>query len=164
MAWTNLPTDYTDATFTGLRKYIPIENNDGTTSFQDVTVYENKEKSFFGAGDANKMNEAINQLMGVADITPTMETGFGTLYAARWTAHGYYYTHPINWDKVQPKDRIDIQATADVLNHLMECGVGAMYVENNEGVLTVCSVGGVPTSNINIQITRLGVPTKEGEV
>lgn len=63
MPWENLPTDYTDAVFTGLRKYQKIDNDDGTISFQDVTIYQNKENSFFGANDANKMNAAINQLM-----------------------------------------------------------------------------------------------------
>lgn len=63
MSWENLPTNYTDAVFSGLRKYQQINNDDGTVSFQDVTVYQNQENSFFGANDANRMNTAINQLM-----------------------------------------------------------------------------------------------------
>ena len=63
MSWENLPTNYTDAVFSGLRKYQQINNGDGTISFQDVTVYQNQENSFFGANDANKMNSAINQIM-----------------------------------------------------------------------------------------------------
>ena len=35
-----------------------------TVSFQDVTTYTSKEKSFFGARDANRMNEAMNKLAG----------------------------------------------------------------------------------------------------
>ena len=65
MAWTDLPTDYTDATWTGLKRFSQIDNEDGTVSFQDVTVYTNKEKSFFGAKDANQMNEGINELMSM---------------------------------------------------------------------------------------------------
>lgn len=38
-------------------------HNDGTISLQDVTVYTNKEKSFFGAIQANRMNEALNTIM-----------------------------------------------------------------------------------------------------
>ena len=60
MAWTNLPTNYTDATWSGLRRYLMVNNEDGTVSFQDVTVYDNKENSFFGAKDANSINEALN--------------------------------------------------------------------------------------------------------
>lgn len=63
MAWSNLPTDYTDAVWQGLKKYSQIDNSDGTVSFQDVTVYSDKEKSFFGARDANRMNEALNHIM-----------------------------------------------------------------------------------------------------
>ena len=63
MAWSNLPTDYTDAVWQGLKKYSQVDNSDGTVSFQDVTVYSGKEKSFFGARDANRMNEALNHIM-----------------------------------------------------------------------------------------------------
>lgn len=69
MANINLKTDYVDATWGGgLRKYNLINNDDGTVSLQDVTVYTNKEKSFFGAKDANSINSAIN------DMASTVET------------------------------------------------------------------------------------------
>ena len=58
MAWKLLPTDYTDAVWSGLKRYTQVDNSDGTVSFNDVTTYTNKEKSFFGAKDANRMNEA----------------------------------------------------------------------------------------------------------
>ena len=63
MAWELLPVDYTDAVWSGLKRYNTVNNEDGTVSFQDVTVYSGKEKSFFGAKDANRMNEALNTLM-----------------------------------------------------------------------------------------------------
>ena len=65
MAWKPLPTDYTDAEWSGLKKYNLINNSDDTISLQDVTIYSNKEKSFFGAKDANRMNEALNHLMSM---------------------------------------------------------------------------------------------------
>ncbi len=61
--WTNLPTDYQDASWEGRRKFTMIENQDGTVSFEDETEYVHYEDSFFGANDANQMNEAINNLM-----------------------------------------------------------------------------------------------------
>lgn len=67
MAWTNLPTDYEDAVWNGLKKYAQVDNEDGTVSFKDMTVYAKKEKSFFGAADANAMNVAMNQLAGNMD-------------------------------------------------------------------------------------------------
>jgi len=63
MSWSTLKHDYTDAVWEGLRKYQQISNGDGTVSFQDKTVYTNKENSFFGAKDANQMNEAMNYIM-----------------------------------------------------------------------------------------------------
>lgn len=67
MAWENLPENYTNASWEGLKKYIMINNEDGTVSFQDVTVYTDRENSFFGATDANRMNGALNQLMSLAE-------------------------------------------------------------------------------------------------
>lgn len=75
MAWTNLPTNYTDATWSGLRRYLMVNNEDGTVSFQDVTVYDNKENSFFGAKDANSMNEALNTIVPMINAISTTGAG-----------------------------------------------------------------------------------------
>ena len=61
MSWTPLKENYTDAVWSGLRKYNLIENSDDTISLQDVTVYSQKENSFYGALDANRTNAAINE-------------------------------------------------------------------------------------------------------
>lgn len=74
MAWTNLPTDYEDAVWNGLKKYAQVDNEDGTVSFKDMTVYTKKEKSFFGAADANAMNAAMNQLAGNMDTVSQKAT------------------------------------------------------------------------------------------
>lgn len=67
MAWKPLPTNYTDRTWVGLQKYVEIQNDDDTVSFQDVTPYQSKEKSFFGAYDANRMNQALNIIMSMIE-------------------------------------------------------------------------------------------------
>lgn len=41
MAWKLLPTDYTDAVWSGLKRYTQVDNSDGTVSFNDVTTYTN---------------------------------------------------------------------------------------------------------------------------
>lgn len=64
MAWIDLPTDYKDAVWDGLKKYVQVDNEDGTVSFRDVTPYIQREKSFFGALDANAMNAGMNELAG----------------------------------------------------------------------------------------------------
>lgn len=82
MAWELLPVNYTDAVWSGLKRYNEVRNEDGTVSFQDVTVYSNKETSFFGAKDANRMNEALNTLMSMVengtDLYTTFQNYFNT--------------------------------------------------------------------------------------
>lgn len=81
MAWDLLPVDYTDAAWAGLKRYNQIDNEDGTISLQDVTVYSNKEKSFFGAKDANRMNEALNALMSMVENGTDLYTEFQNYFA-----------------------------------------------------------------------------------
>lgn len=81
MAWDLLPVDYTDAAWVGLKRYNQIDNEDGTISLQDVTVYSNKEKSFFGAKDANRMNEALNTLMSMVENGTDLYTEFQNYFA-----------------------------------------------------------------------------------
>ena len=63
MGWKKLATDYKDISWSGLKKYTQLDNGDGTVSFRDDTHYVNKESSFFGAKDANQINEAVNYIL-----------------------------------------------------------------------------------------------------
>lgn len=85
MSWTLLPTDYTDAVWSGLKRYTQIDNSDGTVSFNDVTTYTNKEKSFFGAKDANKMNQALNYIMSMLENGTDLYEEFQTYFATQQT-------------------------------------------------------------------------------
>ena len=85
MAWKLLPVDYTDAVWSGLKKYNQIDNNDGTISLQDVTVYTNKEKSFFGAMQANRMNEALNTIMSMVENGTNLYEAFQNYFAGQKT-------------------------------------------------------------------------------
>lgn len=76
MAWSLLPTNYTDAVWSGLKRYNQINNEDGTVSFQDVTVYSGKDNSFFGAAEANRMNEALNTIMSMLENGTDLYTAF----------------------------------------------------------------------------------------
>lgn len=81
MAWVLLPVDYTDAVWAGLKRYTQVDNGDGTVSFQDVTVYSQKEKSFFGARDANRMNEALNTIMSMVENGTDLYEAFQNYFA-----------------------------------------------------------------------------------
>lgn len=85
MAWTLLPTNYTDAVWNGLKKFNMINNSDGTVSFNDMTVYTNKENSFFGSKDANKMNEALNYIMSMLENGTDLYEGFTSYFSTQKT-------------------------------------------------------------------------------
>lgn len=63
MAFEPLRTDYKDAVWAGLRKYLMLKNEDDTVSLKDVTQYTVYDDAFFGAEDANRINAAINAIM-----------------------------------------------------------------------------------------------------
>lgn len=85
MAWELLPVDYTDAVWVGLKRYNQINNEDGSVSFQDITAYTGKEKSFFGAKDANRMNEALNTIMSMVENGTDLYTAFQNYFAEQKT-------------------------------------------------------------------------------
>lgn len=85
MAWKLLPVDYTDAVWSGLKRYNQINNEDGTVSFQDVTAYTGKEKSFFGAKDANRMNEALNTIMSMIEQGTDLYEAFQNYFTTQKT-------------------------------------------------------------------------------
>ena len=85
MAWELLTVDYTDAVWAGLKRYNQINNEDGSVSFQDITAYTGKEKSFFGAKDANRMNEAINTIMSMVENGTDLYTAFQNYFAEQKT-------------------------------------------------------------------------------
>lgn len=85
MSWTLLPTNYTDAVWSGLKKYSQISNSDGTVSFQDMTSYTNRENSFFGANDANRMNEALNYIMSMLENGTDLYESFLTYFQTQQT-------------------------------------------------------------------------------
>lgn len=83
MGWTLLATNYTDAVWSGLKKYSLINNSDGTISLQDVTVYTSRENSFFGARDANRMNEALNYIMSMLENDTDLYEEFTEYFATQ---------------------------------------------------------------------------------
>ncbi len=83
MSWELLPVNYTDAVWSGLKKYVQVDNEDGTVSFQDVTQYSHKENSFFGAHEANRMNEALNTLMNMVESGTDLYEAFQNYFAAQ---------------------------------------------------------------------------------
>lgn len=65
-----LKTDYKDDVLSGERKYVIVDNGDGTVSLRDVTQYTQVGDSF-GALDINNTNEAVNSIQDDIGFTGT---------------------------------------------------------------------------------------------
>ena len=93
-AFVMLRTDYVDAVFEGLRKYLQVNNPDGTLSFADVTQYTVKEGAFLGAKDINMMNTAMNLIMAALNNGTDLYEVFSDFFVEQQnlfeqTADGY---------------------------------------------------------------------------
>lgn len=54
---------------------------------------------------------------------------------------------------VSSNSKVDIQPNATVLSQLMTDGVTALYIENNNGTLTLYALGAAPTTAMTLQVT-----------
>ena len=104
MSWQNLPTDFTNVTWNGLRKYQVVDNGDNTFSFIDVTEYDNEEHSFYSAEHVNQTNEAVNDLwLSLTNVTAS-EFDDETEYAAGdyviydFKLYKFKVAHTGDWD------------------------------------------------------------------
>lgn len=80
--WTDLPTNYEDARYSGDRKFEMKKNIDNTVSLTDVTVYENEDisRTFFGAAEANQINGGMNKLVGAVNDVINIMYPVGSIY------------------------------------------------------------------------------------
>lgn len=49
--------------------------------------------------------------------------------------------------------KVDLQPNATVISQLINDGVEALYIENNNGTLTAYAVGAAPTTSLTLQVT-----------
>lgn len=75
-----------------------------------------------------------------------------TLAAASWTGDDPY-TQTVTIAGITAQSKVDLQPDATVLAAMMDAGVNAMYVENNNGVLTAYALGAAPTTDMTVQAT-----------
>lgn len=83
MSWERLKTDYTDSSWLGLKKYVQVQNEDNTVSFRDVTQYSNRQNSFFGAKQANRINTAINRIMSALERGTNLYSEFSEFFSTQ---------------------------------------------------------------------------------
>lgn len=143
MAWKLLPVNYTDAVWSGLKRYNAIQNEDGSVSFQDVTTYSGKENSFFGAKDANRMNEALNTIMSMVENGTSLYEAFQLYFqqqkalfdaAADETQQGF--TEYMDTLKVESKQEItDFESEQEALFTLWFNFIKGQLSEDSAGNL-----------------------------
>ena len=121
MSWTNLPTNFKNLIWSGLKKYRQYTNQDNTISFEDVTEYVDTEGTQMSAAQLNQMTGAINDLMnGVAPhdtfkISGTVSASNYTLTDSRindnhWEVESIYFATPANVTS-------QIHWTTNITNH-----------------------------------------------
>ncbi len=69
-----------------------------------------------------------------------------------WEGSGLY-TQIVTIEGITPNSKVDIQPDADVFANLLLDGVTALWVQNDNGLLTACSLGAAPTDELTIQCT-----------
>lgn len=147
----DLRTDYTDAVWTGKKKYIIENNGDGTSSITDVTVYDNYENSFFGASDANAINGAINAKLDKVILKDI------TIQSSSWNEDSDLFKAPLSIEGLTAKTKVDINTTAEIVKTMMENGIYAIYIENDNGTASAVAVGDKPTKNITLSVSLMEV-------
>ena len=86
-------------------------------------------------------------ISGISSVESIHEV---TLYQNAWTGNGPY-TQEVSIQGVTAASKIDIQADAAAISQLLSDEVRAVWVENNNGTVTVYSIGAVPTEDITVQ-------------
>lgn len=72
--------------------------------------------------------------------------------SATWSGTGPY-TQTVTVPGVTANSKIDLQPTAAQLQQLVDDGVLALYISNNNGVLTATALGAAPTVALTLQCT-----------
>lgn len=65
----------------------------------------------------------------------------------------YTQTITISGATITSKTKVDIQPDVSTIEQLIADNVLGIFIENNNGTLTIYSIGSAPTANINIQVT-----------
>ena len=86
-------------------------------------------------------------ISGISSVESIQEI---TLDKDDWTGNGPFIQE-VSIQGVTAASKIDIQADAAAISQLLSDEVRAVWVENNNGTVTVYSIGAVPTEDITLQ-------------
>lgn len=94
----------------------------------------------------------------VMPMVPAPVSGTLTLSSSSWTDNlDGTYSQSITITGSTNYSKIDLQPNAAVLSQLSADGVGAIYVTNQNNVLSAIAVGNAPTANLSVQYVMSAV-------
>lgn len=168
----SLKTDYKNDMYTGKRKYLLIDNGDGTYSIDDVTDYV-QDGDVFSADDINATNKAVNQnIQDIADVALDLVNGlreereytdqlkvvkYATLAASGWSSSAPY-TQTVNVAGIESSDTPVVSlflpaniTSADVKSKAKAFGYLDRVVTGN-GTITAYCYNSKPETDFQIAI------------
>lgn len=116
------------------------------------------------------MADTVEKAVGLSNITGVkawaqetfIEQGGATAtqgtitLSTTWQGEGPFTQAVIISDGTE-HSKIDLQPDAETLAQLIEDGVTALFIENDDGVFTAYAIGAAPTAALEVQYTRMEV-------
>jgi len=139
---TDVPS--TDETYHNNAKYWAGQDASGTaasvvaTHAADTDIHVTAAKQTAWTGKADKPKQVYVNL------------------SATWSGTGPY-TQTVTVSGATANSKVDLQPTAAQLQQLIDDGVQALYISNNNGVLTAYALGAAPTVALTLQCTMTEV-------
>ena len=133
----------------------PVENRAVSAALsgkQDALVFDPVPTE--GSSNPVTSGSVHEALEGKQPVIRTAEIAL----SSSWSGSGPY-TQAVALEGVTGQTKGDLQPDADVLVQLMGDGVTALWIENDDGVLTACALGSMPLSALSIQCSLTEVAT-----
>ena len=153
--------------YPGRVKLVPVS---GQTNIYDMTRQDNPTTEGTPLNKSTLLTDEVAEMLGLDPATATPSQAFNavagkatdkkltlTLPAANWTGDASPYAQVVTISVGTATSQVDLQASADVLQQMLDDGTTALFVENTNGVFTAKAMGSKPTANLTIQATVYAV-------
>lgn len=121
------------------------------TDTQNYSDIANAIRAKAGTTDTYTPSQMAAAIAGISTGTPVLLTTVSL--PADWTESGGEYTQTVSVDGGTANSKVDLQPDAAALQRLMDDGVTALWVENDNGVFTARALGAAPGAALAVQAT-----------
>ena len=104
-------------------------------------------------GELQDINEELQNLDGKIVSVRVVSI---SLPKNSWSGSNVF-SQQVTVSGITTKSKVDLQPDSAALVQLINDGVSALYIANNNGVLTAYAVGASPTTNLTLQATVMEV-------